>query len=402
MSITGVCCDSFDHYDTAGIGYKWTVAGGSIDATHVRTGTQALKIQAGDAPQLWNLMFPIDSTGAFSSGFVPQYQQFAIGIAYYTETLNGTVFEVWNTINSQPTPVRLLYFGLNADGSVSLYLGDGTLLATSATALVLANTFFHFTLSVNLDAGAGDTYATVTITNCSTLSSTDLTATTFVPALVSMDSVYLAGPVAPSFAWCDDFYVASINVGDAAEKAPKVYLALPSADAAIPVYIGQQIVFPPGAGDGPWQPNFPHTALVNSVPPDTSQGIEWSTGYQYSNPPAYPLTWNVIQTLEAFVFDATAVPDGSTILFLQSSYLTEFPNQILLWQGGWFTVVWDDNSGAFTAPYQGTNIYPNFPQPWGYYLVASTGDPVNSFAPFDIADFKAARRSLGPTQNFLQ
>ena len=105
--------DSFDHYSTATIGERWTVAGGSIETNlaHVRTGLQSLRVRAGNAPLMSDLHFLL----AFSPP-----QEVIFGLAYQTDSLDGIIIQTSLAGNPQ------VYLEINPDGSISAKTGGAS------------------------------------------------------------------------------------------------------------------------------------------------------------------------------------------------------------------------------------------------------------------------------------
>lgn len=389
--MAGVFCDSFAHYNTAGIPLKYSTAGGSIQSelAHVRTIqtspalSQSLEIQSGDAPTIINFSLPADTAQAYS--FASQFYNFAVGLAYQSGALNGTIFELWRNLTISPSPAELLlYLVLNADGSLSLFTNSGTLLGSSGAGVITAGVFYYITLSADILGFSESTFATVNVTDSLNVSTNVISVSGFVLADTFIDSIVFGGPVSPDHAWINDFYLQDLSDGSIVPLAPNIYACLPDA-------VGTALSGWDFSTFGPWQPNSNDFALVNAVPQDESTGVQWNVGYLAEGQTA--------QTAETYNFDCSGLPDGRDIDFLQLMLLHEYllvldpPVSTSLKPGIYFQQNGDGN--VWTGASASANIPPG--TPFLFIPFPNSVDPVVG-NPWAISDWKSGVWQAGPTE----
>jgi len=296
--------DSFANYDTATIGDMWTTPGGAIVATHVRTGTQSLRIQAGDAPSLTDI-----ST-------INGLQEATLGAAFYFEALNGDLFTLVDGADRQ------VFLTLNPDGSITASTGTiPTVLGTTAPGVITAGTFWYIELQTLIDTGLTG-YVKVQVTNLGTNVSTvvlNLTGIATSSTSIQFTGFSLGGPAGPDFAYVNDLYLA--------DRAPFT----PNNDFLGPV----QIVYLSPISDGlqsprvplgtGWEPiGFPHFSLVNEIPPDGgvtklqfdstgADGTEAADGYNYDNTGISGTILSVVPVVDQAVTSGGAGQSGAYI-----------------------------------------------------------------------------------------
>jgi hypothetical protein len=374
-----VFCDSFAHYDTAGIPLKYSTAGGAIEnnPAHIRTGPQSLRIQSGDAPSIINFKLPADTTVVYSA-YPPQYSNFAVGVAYQAGALNGNVVELWLNLNLAPAPAeRQLFIRLNANGSVSLMTGAATVLATSAAGVVTAGAFYYYTLTADLVA---DT-AVLNVTD-SLLHSTDVISISgFATSRQHVDSVVFGGPAGPDHGWVNDFYFQDLSDASSPPFAPNIYAVVPTSDGTPLAW--DWILF------GSWQPvGSPHFGLVNPVPENEAQGIHWDDGYG-PTPPFF-----INRCAETYLFGCAGLPSGRLIQGIQSVFLWEYVNVIGAMPIVFPATIFQDNIGATqTVPNNGISTQPGMP--FMFIPQPSDLDPFTGL-PWLMADWKNGNRQAGP------
>ena len=388
--MAGVFCDSFAHYNTAGIPLKYSTAGGSIQSalSHVRTIqtapalSQSLEIQAGDAPTIINFTVPVDTAQAYS--YASQFYNFAIGIAYQAGALNGTIYRLWRNLNISPSPAELLlYLVLKADGSLSLFTDGGTLLGSSAAGVITSGAFYYITLSADIGGFSELTFATVNVTNSAMVSTDVISVTGFVLADQFIDEIDFGGPVAPDHAWINDFYVQDLSDGSTPPLAPNIYACLPAA-------VGTALSQWDFLSVGPWQPNVDDFSLVNAVPPDQSMGIQWNLGYLSG--------YSSAETEETYNFGCAGLPDGRGIESIQVLLLYEYQLQLSPPIGGvlYPRILFQKDSDGNT--WAGASSGPNVPPgtPFLFLPFPNTVDPVAG-NPWTISDWKSGVWQAGPT-----
>ena len=285
--------DSFDHYSTATIGERWTVAGGSIETNlaHVRTGLQSLRVRAGNAPLMSDLHFLL----AFSPP-----QEVIFGLAYQTDSLDGIIIQTSLAGNPQ------VYLEINPDGSISAKTGaPAVTLGTSAPGVITAGVFYYIEMkTLVIDNVTG--YVTVKVTFPAASTGTTTTVLN-VPGVqtgmlgAGIDSFNLGGPSAPNWAYVDDLYVCDTlgGVNDDFLGPVNVFFIKPIADGA------PAVIVTPGGG---WTPiGGPRFSLVNEVPPDDGvTKIAFTVGFLD------------ISAADGYHYDASGLPGaGWTILGIQ-------------------------------------------------------------------------------------
>jgi hypothetical protein len=386
-----VFCDSFANYDTAGIALKYSTAGGAIETNlaHVRTGPQSLRIQSGDAPSIINLRLPADVTQTYA--FAPQYYMLAVGMAYQAGALNGNVFELWRNLNIFPAPPeRLLYVRLNVDGSVSVLTDPGAVeLGRSAAGVITIGAFYYFTLSADLLGISGPTFVKLNITTSGMVSTDVVSVSPVVLADTFVDSVVFGGPAGPDHGWVNDFYFQNTHDGSLVPLAPNIYCVLPNADGTP---ITTYPVVPGVSSEAPWQPTgSTHFNLVNVVPENTAQGMQWNTGYE--SPPGTTV-FGVYETLR---YDASALPNGRVVQGIQVVYLWEYAN-VLPPSPTNPAVEFQDNAGNLIGPTSvtGVSIISGLSlMPFMYVVSPQNVDPFTGLA-WLISDWKNGLREIGP------
>ncbi len=301
--------DSFAHYDSAGIPFKWDSAGGAIetDSAHLRMGgPQSLRIQQGDSP----------SKLLFASGYT------VTGFAWQTEVLSGEViFEQWAIASVDPAPPeRQLFLVQNANGSISLWAGNDpapTLIATSAPGVLTVGPWWYIELSSELGL-LGSPQCMVTVTDAAGNAVQVISAAGFATTQPSFDTLLWGGPGAPYHAWIDGFYFLSgwDGLGDptAVLGAPKIYGRCVPISDGVPyagVFIPTQPVPFPDTGP-PW------FSLVNSIPQDTSTFMLENQVIVGGVEHSFPVQGR------GFPVDVSGVPAGSPIVALQLSILYSF------------------------------------------------------------------------------
>jgi hypothetical protein len=378
-------CDSFAHYDTEGIPLKYSTAGGSIqnNLAHVRTGFRSLEIQAGDAPSILNFALPPDVTQTYSTA--PTFEYFALGFAYQADALNGTIFTLKRNLSIFPTPAEtLLYLVLNADGSLSLFTDGGTLLGSSAVGVITANTFYYITLSADLSGVSGGTFATVNITDAALVSTDVIAVTGFTLADTLVDEFDFGGPGGSDHAWVNDFYFQSLFGGTTIPLAPHIYACLPNGDGTPLTAVWDNVIA------AIWEPlSMAHFPLIDSVPQDETQGLQFPASPQYAPSPPNFITF-VSQT---FDFDCTALPNGQPIHAIQAVLLTEYDQQIPgVAVSSIEVAIQDSSSGNIDGTYNAFNTAVG-----QAFLFGLSQMPLDIFGnPWTVADWKAGRWQAGP------
>jgi hypothetical protein len=376
--MAGVFCDSFAHYNSAGIPLKYSTAGGSIQTNmaHVRTGIQSLQIQAGDAPSIINFALPADTSQTYIRA--PKYYTFAVGLAYQAGALNGRIFSLLRNLTAPSGTETLLYLVLNADGSLSLFTDGGTLLGQSAAGVITAGVFYYITLTADIGGFSEATFATVNVTTAALVSTDVISVSGFVLADTFVDEFDFGGPAASAHAWVNDFYFQDLRDGSAVPFAPSVYAVIPNEDGT-PV---------PNPGDGAgWQPvSSTHIPLIDSVPQSEAQGIQWNVGYTSGG--------NLVTgCFETYFYDVSGLPDGRTVGFIQGVFLWEYgigelPVNVLS------SDVMQDDSGNVAGQVFGPFTLPN--QPFMFVVLPEPLDPFTG-NPWLISDWKAGIRQYGPS-----
>jgi hypothetical protein len=292
MGLTLLFADSFAHYNQAGLPLKWAQSG-TLDNTVARTGPQSLKFQSTTAPSL-----PCE-IGAGAGTF---------GFAWRTGSLAGeTVLSMVNTFAPVTTE---LYLVQNANGSISLFLGSGALLATSAPGVLTLNTWWYIEVGTMLNPQFGTPQCIVTVTGPSGVATQVINVSGFSTPDVAFQSVQFSGPGGANFAWIADLYVAQWDQQGinpfATFGAPKIYgLCPPTADSSGYVgynTVGKTIPFPGNPA--------PFWSQVNTIPQNTNIGM-----YETDNNPG-GIGWIVCG--QGFNFDLSAVvPPNSSIVAAQ-------------------------------------------------------------------------------------
>lgn len=316
-----VFADSFAHYNTAGIPLKYSVAGGSIqsDPAHVRTGTQSLRVQAGDAPAIENFFLPPDITQTWT--FAPQFYGFTVMAAYQTEALDGVVFSVWTGLSILPAPAeQQLALSLNADGSLSLLDGSNAEIARSAAGVITTGEFYYIRLSFDLPDPSFPIIGTavVNVTTAGNVSTDVITASGYSTSQLVMDQIRLGGPAAPNFAYVNDLYCAATSDPAGLPFAPNIYAGAVIADGTPLDWNFSNF--------GSWQPvGSAHAGLVDSIPQDESQGIQFQASPQYApDPPHF-----IANVSEVYKIDTAPLPPTRPLFCVQPLFLWEYgPDQI--------------------------------------------------------------------------
>ena len=311
-----VFVDSFGHYDTAGIALKYSIAGGSINTnlTHVRTGVQSLKIQAGDAPAILNFQVCSDLAQTFS--FAPQFSIFSVGMAYQAEALDDDVCSLRVNLGIAPSPEEtILELALNSDGSLSLKDGTGAEIGRSAAGVITVGAFYYLSLTVDLLSAPNS--AVLNVTNAGFVSADVLTVLNFTVSQTYVDAFYFGGPAAPHFGYVNDFQFVDTSDGTVPAFAPNIVWGVANQDGT-PLSYWDFIDF------GSWEPALPagapHTPLVDSVPEDESQGITFLASPQYAPTPGHFIS----AVGETFFFDVSALPANHTVASVQTVFLFEY------------------------------------------------------------------------------
>jgi hypothetical protein len=390
MSI--VFADSFAHYDTAGQQYKYSTVGGAIvsDLAHARTGPQSLRIQSGDAPSILNFSLPPDVTQTFS--FAQMLNFFSVGLAYQAEALNGKIFSVGANLNIAPAPAeQILAVQLNADGSLSLLDGSDAVIDTSAAGVITVGDFYYIRLSGDLvDAPNG---AVLNVTTASFVSTDVLTVSGFAASQVFIDYLAFEGPAAPDFGYVNDLYVSDMNDSTQVPFAPNIYAEVPVADGTFLIFNWNN------STENPWQPvdaagfpSPPHFSLVNSVPQDISQGIQWQATPRYA--PDSP-THFISVTDEVYRYDSSALPAGRTLWAIHTATLYKYDDQLDAISGNLIALMIKDDDPSFVVDlFVGTTqLSPGFP--YAFVMGSVETDPFTG-DPWNIDDWISGRYQLGP------
>ena len=390
-SVAGVFADSFGHYNTAGIELKYSTVGGSLQNNPLNVRTlqsapalsQSLEIQAGDAPTIINFTCPADTSQTYS--VAPQFYNFAVGLAYKTGALNGTIFTLIRNLNISPSPPEtLLYLVLNADGSLSLYTSGAVLVGSSAAGVISTGQFYYITLSADIGGFSETTFATVNVVNCTTLAAgvdvISVSGFTLIDQFI--DEIDFSGPASPDHAWVNDFYIQDLSDGSTVPFAPNILACLPNADGtALNIWVPNN--------SQPWQPtSSAHFPLVNPVPEDESTGIQWNVGY---------LTGQAPQCAETLRYDCSGLPDGRAIQSIQAAALAKYVGTLgsgfgLIGPGFYFQqnsdgTPWNGNVTPFTAKPA---------MPFVFFFSENDVDPVAN-NPWLVSDWKSGVWQAGPT-----
>ena len=376
-----IFADSFGHYDTAGIALKYSIAGGSINANlaHVRTGKQSLKIQAGDAPAILNFTVSSDVTQTFTSA--PQFSQFNVGFAYQTDSLDGDVCSLRVKLGIEPTPEQtILTLSLNANGSLSLKDGSNAEIGHSAAGVITVGVFYYLSLTVDLLAAPNT--AVLNVTNAAFASSDVLTVSNFTVSQTYVDALYFGGPAAPHFAYVNDFQLIDTSDATVPALAPNIVWAVANQDGTALAWNWVNY--------GSWQPvGSNHTPLVDSVPENQSQGIQFVASPQYS--PAGP-PFFIDSVAETYFFDVSRLPAGRTIAAVQGVFLFEYGAVAIAGVTVTLFLLFQDNLGNTW----GAGICPpyiNFP--FTFLLKPVDLDPFTGL-PWQSDDWKLQLRQAGP------
>jgi hypothetical protein len=340
-------CDSFDHYTV--LSDKWTTNAGSMENNPalVRTGPQSCKVQAGNAPaysDLTNIQAPFPCITAI------------FGLAYLTQALNGVILKTNLGADTQ------VYLEINPNGSIAAKTGVGaTLLGTSAAGAIAAGAFHYIEMKAKIiDDASG--FVTVRVDGVIVLNVAGVQTGLANPGI---DGFSLGGPIAPDFAYVDDFYLCDTSAGVNNDflGAISVFALLPVADGTAPTVPGN------------WSPAFPHFSLVNEVPPNnglteifTVPPIE-ADGYRY-NVAGLPPTWPILAIQSVMDCSQDASGAGAATLFMQ-----EASN----------TANWASNGGA-AGPFSALGLWRMSISPADLNLI--------TFVPWTLADF--ATYDFGP------
>lgn len=378
-----VFCDSFAHYNTAGIPLKYSTAGGSIQSTaaNVRTGPQSLQISSSSAPSIQNFNLPADITQTYASA--PVFFTFAVGLAYKTGDLSGRIFTLKRNLSISPTPAEtLLYLVLNSDGSLSLLTSGAAVVGSSAPGVITVGKFYYITLSANLLAGVGTTFAKVNLVDCATLAAgVDVISVTGFSLIDSfVDELDFGGPTSGS-AWVNDFYFEDLSDGSVYPFAPNILACLPNG-------VGTALNEWDFTSNAPWQPNAANFALVNTVPQDESVGIQWNVGYLATS--LSP------QTDETYTFDTSALPAGRTIDSIQAVLLWEFLLALTQFSDTIPLPIFQQNGDGVARIGFSQNVHSLTGNPFSYRMFVQPIDPFSN--PWVMADWKSGVWQAGPTQ----
>jgi len=383
--MAGVFCDSFAFYDTAGIGKRYSTVGGSIQTNpaHIRTGPRSLQIQAGDAPTVLNFTLPADVTQTYC--FAGQYYNFAVGLAYQTGALNGLVFDLQRNLTISPTPARdLLSVRINGDGSLSLLTAGVTELARSAAGVLTAGAFYYITLTADIGGFSESTFAVVNVTTAGGVTTDVISISSFVLADQFIDSILFGGPAGPDHAWVNDFYVQDLSDGSTAPFAPNIYATVPNADGtALTVWDFITI--------GSWQPvGGSHFGLVNSVPEDESQGIQFLESPRYApDPPFF-----IITVAETYLYNCAVLPNATYVQGIQTTFLWEYQTSILGVDAVQVVALFQNDTGLLSTVQRGVASKPGMP--YVFIPTPSDFDPWTGLA-WLTTDWKTGLRQAGPS-----
>ena len=132
--------DSFDHYSTSDLQQKWDNATGATVGGHGR-GTNGVLLSNASS-----VIYKI----------LDSQPTWTVGVAYKTTSLtpgtnNGTIVALYDSsVNRQ------VYVRANANGSLSVVRGDGTVLGTSSAGVITANKWYYieFQATINNTTGA--------------------------------------------------------------------------------------------------------------------------------------------------------------------------------------------------------------------------------------------------------
>ncbi len=214
-----------------------------------------------------------------------------------------------------------LYLVQNANGSISLWSGQGpTLIATSAPGVLAVGPFWYIEFGSVINPGTATPAALVTVTSSPGGVATQvINASGFSTGQIQWDTLTFGGPSGPSHAWVADFYLLDLwdSTGDPFQVAgaPKIYgLNKPIAD-------GVQLILP--INPPPPSAAFPGTApplwsQIDTIPEQTATFIYISN----ENPPGTLQAMPIVG--QGFQFDVSSVPSGSTIFAVQLTALAEF------------------------------------------------------------------------------
>lgn len=229
--------DSFDHYDTAQVGTKYTSGGGVIDTTTKRTGRGSLQLTGGSG-----VLKNLDANTA----------TVIIGFAYRTTIFNGFIARLGDANTYQ------VYLELNLNGTINIVRGNGSVIATSVLSLQ-TNQWYYIELKV-VFSDTGSAVLRVNEVEWINANPADTTQTTNNYA----NFFQLIGVGAGGSCYFDDLYVCnssgSVNndfLGDVQVEA-----IMPNADGS------QNDWTPSAAAD--------HYTLVDEIPPATADYISSS------------------------------------------------------------------------------------------------------------------------------
>ncbi len=315
MAVSLTFADSFDHYDSD-TDLKWSTGGGTLetDPDHVRTGAQSLRIQAGDSPSLTNFPYPVN----VNATVISQPPRFTVGFAWQTSSLAGeTIIRLMcnrDTDGQTPLvpPQRQFILVQNADGSISVYTGNGltpTLIGSTVAGILTVGPFWYLEFSADMIGGT----LSLTVTDDLNTATEVLTASGFVTTQPHIDGLEWGGPSGLNSAWIDDFYFADWDtVAPAVMGAPKIYGAVvPSADG---VGVRNAVADPT-----PYNvTSAPYFSQVNEEPQNTGSFIarEDVDGF-------FPFSLG-----QGFQFDVSQVPGGATIAAIQAVVMWSFGHDI--------------------------------------------------------------------------
>ena len=385
--------DGMQHYDQAGLPLMWAVPSyvvpapsniGTVDTNpaHARTGTQSIRLQAGDAP-------------------VKQFSGLGnavVGFGWRTESLAGeTIFELWNYLSTGGLPERQLFFVQNANGSISLWSDPGpTLLATSAAGVLTTNAYYYLEIYTQLLTGyILPVQCFLTVTPDATGTATQvINETGFTTTQSSWDTLIFVGPSGADFANIADFYEQDswdgLDDPLAILGAPKWYMGVPIADGLdyVAVFVPAQTVYWNGTA-APW------FSQVNIVPEQTATYV-----YRFDNGMPLPDISGWPYGGLTYSLDVSAIPPGSSLcgvavvaLLAAAAADASLPDAEVSILTGWSNF---KGSPANTARNLGSglvqyDISPGDPPvPFAYKVTGSTQNPL-TLAAWQLSEF------TGPT-----
>lgn len=267
-----VFCDSFDHYDTAGLSAKYFVApaGATISSLVPRTGIQCLVISGAFGPLI----------------AVDQLSSMVFGTALRPDALdlnfNGDFVRFQDGGTSQ---IRV---AISPSGAIVILRGNDpfpTTLATSAPGLVPTATYSYLEVAVTISNAGGS--VEVRLNGASVLSFSGDTQETANSYATFVQLMSLGG----AFWRHDDVYLldALVAPNQTFLGAISVYACMPNADDS-------PLQWTPSAG-------LTHFNLVDEVPQSTADFVESSTPGQ----------------IDQYLYDTSAITPPVTVFAVQHS-----------------------------------------------------------------------------------